>query len=199
MIEAVIFDIGNVLIGWQPERYYDRVLGEARRKEVFAAVDLHEMNDRIDRGQSFQATIAATAERYPAYAREIQMWHDVWMDLTGPVIDGSVQALRNLRAKDVPVFALSNFGIETFAMSEEVYPFQMEFDRRYISGHMGVVKPDPEIYRQVEADCGIAPERLLFADDRPENIAAAEARGWQGHLFDGPDGWLARLEAEGLL
>ena len=199
MIEAVVFDIGNVLIGWQPERYYDRVVGEARRREVFAAVDLHEMNDRIDRGQNFEATVVETAERYPEYAREILMWHEIWMDLTGPVIEESVSALRELRTNGVPVFALSNFGIETFAMAEEAYPFLKEFDRRYISGHMGVVKPDPEIYRQVEVDCGVAPGGLLFADDRAENITAAEARGWQGHLFDGPEGWRARLEADGLL
>ena len=64
---------------------------------------------------------------------------------------------------------------------------------------MAVIKPDAEIYARVEADCGIAPGALLFADDRADNIAAAAARGWQTHLFTGPEGWAARLVAEGLL
>ncbi|NBQ49711.1 MAG: HAD family phosphatase, partial [Marivivens sp.] len=73
------------------------------------------------------------------------------------------------------------------------------FDRRYISGHMGEVKPEPEIYRMLEADCGVEPTALLFADDRADNIAAAAARGWKTHLFTDPQGFAARLVAEGLL
>jgi 2-haloacid dehalogenase len=64
---------------------------------------------------------------------------------------------------------------------------------------MGVIKPDPRIYEMVEDDCGIAPGRLLFTDDRQDNIRVADARGWKTHLFEGPDGWAARLRAEGLL
>jgi 2-haloacid dehalogenase len=99
----------------------------------------------------------------------------------------------------VPVFALSNFGIHSFAYAETQYEFLTEFDRRYISGHMGVTKPSPEIYRMVEDDCGLPPGALLFTDDRADNIAAAQARGWQVHLFEGPQGFAQRLVAAGLL
>ena len=99
----------------------------------------------------------------------------------------------------MPVFALSNFGVETFEIGVANYPFLEEFDRAYISGHMGVIKPEPEIYRMVEDDCGVAPGALLFTDDRADNIAAAAARGWTTHLFDGPGGWAARLVDEGML
>ncbi|NRA99007.1 MAG: HAD family phosphatase [Rhodobacteraceae bacterium] len=199
MIDAVIFDIGNVLIEWQPERYYDRVIGQERRKALFSEVDLHGMNDIIDRGGPFRDTIYETAERYPAWREEVRDWHDHWIELAAPVIDHSLSLLRALRAKGTPVFALTNFGIDSFAYAETQYPFLAEFDRRYISGHMGVIKPDPEIYRMVEADCGIAPDRLLFADDRHDNIDAATARGWHGHLFTNAQGWADRLVAEGLL
>ena len=198
-VEAVVFDIGNVLIEWQPERFYDAELGEARRRETFAAVNLHAINDQIDRGADFRETIYAAADEHPAFRDEIRMWHDRWLDMARPEIPHSVHLLRSLRAKGVPVFALSNFGVGTFEIAEVAYPFLKEFDRRYISGYMERIKPEPEIYAMLEADCGVAPEGLLFADDRAENIDMAVSRGWQGHLFDGPKGFADRLVAEGLL
>lgn len=198
-IGAVIFDIGNVLIAWQPERFYDAEIGPERRKAMFAAVDLHGMNDRVDAGGDFRDTIYETADAYPEFRNEIRLWHDRWIEMASPAIDRSVRILRALRARGTPVFALSNFGIGSFAHARTVYDFLGEFDRPYISGHMGVIKPDPEIYRMVEADCGLPPDSLLFTDDRTDNIAAAAARGWQTHLFDGPRGWADRLVAEGLL
>ena len=198
-IEAVIFDIGNVLIEWNPERYYDRVIGESRRKSLFAEVDLHGMNERIDLGADFTRTIYETADQHADWRDEMRQWHDNWVELAEPVIEGSVHLMRALRRNGVPVFALTNFGIGSFAVAENEYPFLAEFDRRYISGHMGVVKPGPAIYQMLENDCKIAPERLLFADDRQENVAAAQTRGWQGHLFERAQGWAARLIAEELL
>jgi 2-haloacid dehalogenase len=197
--EAVIFDIGNVLIEWQPERYYDRVIGEERRKEMFATVDLHGMNDKIDMGGDFKDVIYATAEDYPQFRDDIRMWYDNWIELANPVIDHSVRLLRALRAKGVPVFTLTNFGPASFAYAETQFDFLTEFDRRYISGHMKVIKPDPKIYQMVEEDCGIAPEALLFADDRVDNVNMARSRGWQAHLFEGPQGWADELVAKGLL
>ncbi|MFV2033539.1 MAG: HAD family hydrolase [Halocynthiibacter sp.] len=197
--EAVIFDIGNVLIEWQPERFYDRVIGSVRRRQLFDAVDMHAVNDRVDLGSPFRETIFAAAEENPDFRDEIRMWHDRWIEMATPVIARSVILLRALRARGVAVFALSNFGIDSFSLAEKHYAFLGEFDRRYISGHMQVTKPDAEIYRRVETDSGIAPEKLLFTDDRKDNIEAAQARGWQVHHFDGPAGLAARLVADGLL
>lgn len=197
--EAVIFDIGNVLIEWQPERFYDATIGRDRRIAMFSEVDLHGMNDKIDAGGLFRETIYETAEVYPAWTREIRMWFDNWIDMASPRIDHSLALLRALRTKGVPVFALTNFGIHSFAYAQTQYDFLTEFDRAYVSGHMGVIKPDPAIYAMVEDDCGIAPDRLIFTDDRADNIAAATARGWRTHLFDGPRPWAQRLVDEGLL
>lgn len=197
--EAVVFDIGNVLITWQPEDRYDEIVGPERRHDMFATVDLHGMNERFDRGEDFLAVVQETASRYPEFHHEIMIWHDRWLDIAQPVIAHSVRLLRALKSRGVPVFALSNFGKDSFALQEGRDTFLTEFDRRYISGHMGVTKPNPRIYEMVEADCGIAPERLLFADDRADNIAAAEARGWQGHLFTSPEGFAERLVQAGLL
>ncbi len=198
-IEAVIFDIGNVLIEWNPERFYDWQIGRAEREALFAEVDLHAMNEEIDAGGLFKETIYAWADRYPDWGDEIRMWFDNWIDMASPRIEGSIALLRALRLRGVPVFALTNFGLHSFAYAQTQYDFLAEFDRAYVSGRLGVTKPDPRIYDLVEADCGIAPGRLLFTDDRAENIAAAEARGWQCHTFDGWQGWARRLVAEGLL
>ncbi|MBO9450479.1 HAD family phosphatase [Tropicibacter sp. R16_0] len=198
-INAVIFDIGNVLIEWQPERYYDRVIGEDRRRAMFAEVDLHGMNDLVDQGHHFTDTIYEWAEKYPEWRDEIRMWHDKWIELATPEIPQSVRLLRALRKRAVPVFALTNFGVQNFDYATTVYPFLNEFDQLYVSGRMQMVKPHAPIYQAVEQDCGLAPETLLFADDRIDNIEAAQARGWQTHLFDGPQGWATRLVAEGLL
>ena len=198
-IEAVIFDIGNVLIEWQPERFYDAEIGVAKRRDMFAEVDLHDMNNDVDLGEDFRDTIYATADKFPQWRDEIHMWHDRWFELATPAIDHSVHLLRALRAKGIPVFALTNFGDEIFARAQKHYTFLQEFDRFYVSGEMKLVKPDPAIYAAVEATCEYAPQGLLFADDRQENLDAANKRDWQTHHFTSPQGWADRLVSEGLL
>ena len=198
-VEAVVYDIGNVLIEWNPERFYDGRYGEARRRALFEGVDLHAMNERIDRGEEWERIVRETAEANPDFAAEIGDWHASWIEMASPVIPHSLALLRALRSKGVPVHALTNFGRETFAFAEVEYEFLREFDHRFVSAHLGVTKPDPAIYAAVEAETGLAPETILFTDDREENVAAAAARGWGTHLFEGPQGWAARLVQEGLL
>ncbi|VAV97262.1 Hydrolase [hydrothermal vent metagenome] len=198
-VEAVIFDIGNVLIEWQPERYYDSVIGPERRQSMFAKVDLFAMMDRIDAGAPFGDTVEEVALAHPDWTPEIRQWCDNWNNLACPAIDLSVRLLRMLRARGIPVFALSNFGAENFPLSAAQFPFLAEFDRRYISAEIGLIKPDPAIYAHVEADCGLAAQALLFTDDRVDNIDAAQARGWQTHLFEGAQGWANTLVRAGLL
>ncbi len=199
MIKAVVFDIGNVLIEWQPERFYDAAIGIEKRKKIFDSVDLHGMNDVIDSGGPFKETIYAWAEKYPEFRAEIRMWHDHWIEMATPAIDLSWASLRALQAKAIPIFALSNFGIDSFAYAETKYPDLGLFDQRYISGHMNVIKPAEQIYQMLEDGCGLAPEALLFTDDRAENITAAHERGWQTHLFEGPQGWVDCLVGHSLL
>lgn len=198
-INAVLFDIGNVLIEWAPERFFDGVIGADRRRALFAAVDLEGMNNRVDRGENFHDLLAQTAADNPDWSADIMLWHDRWIEMASPAIAHSVRLLRALRAADVPVFALSNFGVETFEIAQAHYPFLTEFDRSYISGQMQVMKPEPEIYQAVEDDTGFDPTTLLFTDDRLDNITAARARGWQTHIFTGSEGWARRLVEAGLL
>lgn len=198
-VSAVVFDIGNVLIRWKPEAYYDATIGVERRREMFVEVDLHDLQERIDAGADFKDTFYQAAEDNPKWHSEIRQWVDRWNDIARPELPHSVSLLRALRAKGVAVFALTNFGVGSFALSEQKYPFLKEFDKRYVSGAMMVSKPNPEIYRLMEQDCGVPATELLFTDDRADNIATAASRGWQTHLFEHPQGWAERLVAEGLL
>lgn len=197
--QAVIFDIGNVLTRWQPEAFYDREIGEDRRRALFAEVDLHHMNDLVDAGGLFKETIYDWADRTPHWRAEIRMWYDRWIELASPRIEGAIALQRALRAKGVAVFALTNFGKYSFEEALPKMDFLTDFDRLYVSGRMGVIKPDPRIYQMVEEDCGLPPQSLLFTDDRAENITAAARRGWRTHQFESWQGWAARLVAEGLL
>ncbi len=197
--KAVVFDIGNVLIEWQPERFYDQVIGQERRQAMFAAVDLHAMNDRVDIGEDFTETIYETADATPEWRDEIRLWHDRWIEMAAPVIPHSLRLMKALQSKGVPVFSLTNFGIGSYDLAARHYPFLRAFDRDFISGHMGMIKPDPAIYEALETGSGVPPQALIFTDDRADNIMAAQARGWQTHHFTGPQGWADRLVAAGLL
>lgn len=198
-ISAVVFDIGNVLIEWVPERYFDQAIGVERRREFFEQVPIIDANAAIDCGADFTGSLEQLAQEHPAWKTEITLWQDNWLAIVGPEIPRSVRLLRALRAKGIPVLALSNFGVQPFEQAQNHYGFLSEFDERYISGHLQMIKPDPEIYAALEEGSGYAPKGLLFADDLPQNIAAAAARGWQTHLFKDADGWADCLVSHGLL
>ena len=197
--QAVVFDIGNVLLEWHPEDFFDGVIGPERRKALFDEVDLHAMNDTIDMGAPFTDTIYSMAERHPAWRDEIRLWHDRWLEMAAPVIPHSVRLMQALQTKGIPVFSLTNFGVQSFDLAAGHYTFLRDFDQHYISGHEKIMKPDPDFYQILESGCGIAPEALIFTDDRPDNIDTAASRGWQVHLFQGPQGWADRLVQTGLL
>jgi 2-haloacid dehalogenase len=198
-VKGVVFDIGRVLIGWDPEGFYDRVIGPEARTRLFADVPLHDMNIGLDNGDPWRASVNALADRHPPWRDAIMLWHDRWIEMTGPPIAQSVRMMRALRARGVPVYALTNFGGESFRHAMATYPFFAEFDGAAVSGDLRTMKPDAPIYAHVEAISGLSGPSLLFTDDKAENIAAALARGWKGHLFTDPAGLAARLVAEGLL
>ncbi len=197
--QAVVWDIGNVLVGWDPEGYYDARIGPERRRRFLSEVPIHAENLRMDAGVPFDDSIAPLAARHPEWAAEIMAWRDDLLVMLQPVIFRSVALMRALRRRGVPVFALSNWGDAHFDIAARHFDFFADFDRAFVSGKLGLTKPDPAIFAVVERETGIAPGALLFVDDRAENVAAAAARGWRAHQFEGWQGWARRLVAEGLL
>ena len=130
-----------------------------------------------DIAQDFAGAVDARAESFPEFAREIRMFHERWIETLGEPIEENVAVLRRLRASGKPVYALSNFAHETFALAERRHEFLREFDDRVISGHVGVHKPDAGIYQILFKRAGRRPNELLFIDDSLANVQASEALG----------------------
>jgi len=197
--KAVIFDIGNVLHSWDMDRLYGPLIPDADIREAFyARTRLWEMNLEIDRGAPLEVRVAEQAARFPDDADLIHAFADRWIDMTAADLPHSVEILRSLRKAGVPCHALSNYGRESFALAERAYPFLTDFDTRFISAHLGVIKPEPAIYEAVERGTGLSGKDLFFTDDREDNCAAAIVRGWQVHRFETSDGLHHALEAVGL-
>ncbi len=197
--KAAVFDIGNVLINWRPEAYYDARIGEGRRREFFDAVPMDAINLRSDKGESLGALTDEAAGMYPDWAVEIRAWRTCFLDICTPAIDGSVAALKALKAREIQLFTLTNFGEETFELARAAYPFLDLFDAHFVSARLKMVKPDPAFYSALEQATGFSGAQIIFADDRAENITVARTRGWQAHHFTGAEGWQGALVAAGLL
>lgn len=198
--KAVVFDIGNVLIHWQPERLYARLIPDANaRSQFFEKTGLLHMNEEIDRGAPFRETVEAKAAAFPEHADLIMPWHDQWTEMAHAIIPQTLKVIRALKAQDTPVFALSNFGADTFEFALTVYPELAEFDRHFISGRLKVTKPDPRIYEIVETETGLSGADLVFFDDLPANIEVAKNRGWRAQLFTQPEKMITDLGDMGLI
>jgi len=174
----VVFDIGNVLLRWNPRNLYRNVFDDDERMERFLATALAmDFVSHTDIAEDFAGALEARAKSFPEFAEELRMFRPRWIETLGGPIEENVALLRRLRASGKPVYALSNFARETFALAERHHDFLSEFDERVISGHVGVVKPDQRIYEILFERVGRRPNELLFIDDSAANVRAAEALG----------------------
>lgn len=196
---AVVFDIGNVLVNWAPERVYELMLPDpVERVALFERVDFETMNIAGDREGDLEAKVAALAARHPEDAPYIRAWWERWDEMFAPAIPESAAMLGALRSAGVPVHALSNFAADSFERAMRLYPVLEEFDVPVISGREGTIKPEARIYELLEERTGLSGDAIFFTDDRPDNIEAARLRGWRTHLFEGPAGLRAALAGQGL-
>ncbi len=199
--DTVLFDLGNVLVDWNPRHLYAKVFaGRPREMEHFLThVVTGAWNVRHDLGLPFQDNVAGLAALHPWYAREIEAFWHRWPETIGGPITGSVDLLEALHARNVPLYALTNWSAETFPWAEENLPFLSRFRAITVSGRVRMAKPDPAIFALTERDFGIDPARTLFVDDSARNIATAAARGYAVHHFRDPAGLRDCLDAHGLL
>jgi HAD superfamily hydrolase (TIGR01509 family) len=185
----VVFDIGNVLVRWNPRNLFKKTIEDEARMERFLAtalaMDFVSLTDIVE---DFSKAVAERARAFPEFARELHLFDERWVETIGGPIEENVALMRRLKAAGRPVYALSNFATVKFAIARSMFDFLGEFDHAVISGHVGTAKPDPRIFEALFERSGRRPEELLFVDDQIKNIEAARALGMPSiHFGPGVD------------
>ncbi|HET9557110.1 MAG TPA: HAD family phosphatase [Actinomycetota bacterium] len=199
-VKTVVFDLGGVLIDWDPRHLYRKLLAdEAAVEEFLATVCTPEWNDEQDRGRPFAEGVAELVERHPVHAAAITAYHERWTEMLGGDIAGSVELLAELRDTGVPLYALTNWSAETFGIARERYQFLEWFDGVLVSGEERMIKPDPAIFRLLLDRFGLDPGTAFYVDDSPANVTAAGELGFDAVRFTGPAQLRRNLELRGLL
>ena len=183
-VKDVVFDLGNVLLRWDPRHLYRKVFADEARMEYFlsTACSLAWIHS-IDGCRDFAAPIAARAQEFPEFADELALFDTRWLETLDGAIAENLTIFHALKAAGRPVYGITNYPAQKFDLSRELHPFLDDFDEIVVSGREGVTKPDARIYEILFERAGRAPEDLVFVDDVARNIAAAERLGMRGVLY----------------
>ena len=199
MPSTIIFDLGGVLIDWNPEHLYRHLIpDENRRRYFFDQVCTHEWNVEQDAGRSLEAGTALLVAEWPEWEPEIRAFYGRWTEMLGGPIPDTVNLLQELRdAGRHRLLALTNWSAETFPVALERYDFLQWFEGIVVSGTEKTRKPFPDIYQLLLDRYGVPPETAVFIDDSLKNVQAAEALGIRGIHFRDAEGLRASLHALG--
>ncbi len=183
-IRHIVLDLGDVLLLWDPERPYRRLIpDEAERHRFLTEVCSPEWNIEQDRGRSWPEAEAALIAAYPADEAMIRAYRRHWSEMMPGEIDATVTVLDDLLASGHDVTALTNFASDTFEEARTMFPLLDRFRGVTVSGRVGVLKPDLAIYRHHADTFGLDPAATLFFDDKPQNVLGARAAGWHAERF----------------
>lgn len=197
---AVVFDVGHVLYDWDIRHLYARLIPDPRELEWFLAeVVTREWHFQHDAGRPFAETSAELIARFPDQAERIRAYGPRWLETIPGPVPGMPELALALADAGIPLYAITNFSAEFWAMFRPTAPLFDRFADVIVSGEERLVKPDPAIFALAQARFGLGPGDALFVDDQPANVAAAEAAGWIGHRFTGRAGLEAELSRLGLL
>jgi 2-haloacid dehalogenase len=184
----LVFDIGNVLIDWDPRHLYRRIFDDPDEMEQFlAGVCTPAWNIEQDRGRPFAVGEDELIARFPHYALPIRAYFARWIEMVPGAIAGSAALLERARRAGIPDYAITNFSRETFPLAQARYPFLTGFKGIVVSGEEGLIKPDPAIFTLFLERYGLAAEACLFIDDSAANVASARAIGMAAIHFSDPD------------
>jgi 2-haloacid dehalogenase len=199
--DTVLFDLGNVLVGWDPRNLYGKLFpGRRQEMEYFLShICDQAWNERHDGGESFPDNVENLARQHPWYRAEIEAYWQRWPETMSGEIAGSVRLLQRLHDRNVTLHALTNWSADTFPFAEAAYPWLRLFGHIVVSGRIGLIKPDPAIFLHAVEQCPLTPERTLFVDDARRNVDAASALGFHVHLFESPGSLEHCLKGHGLL
>jgi 2-haloacid dehalogenase len=192
-IDCVVFDLGNVLIEWDRRFLYEKLISEPADLDRFLEEVLTlDVNADLDRGVPLADVTEALVSAHPDERALIEAFRDRWSETLGAVIAESVELLDELAAGPTRLFALSNWGSDTFRIALPRLPFLDRFEGVVISGDVGLVKPDPAIFELLCARFGIDPRRAVFVDDGAANVRVAAELGFRTVHFSSA----ARCRAE---
>jgi len=200
-ITTVVFDIGNVLIEWNPEYLYVRLIPDTEeRRRFLETVCTMDWNLEQDLGRPWAEAVAVLTRQHPDKAELIRAYSDCWHEMVPGEISGTPALLAALVAQGTPLYAITNFSEEKFAEAQERFAFlKSSFRDIVVSGAERLIKPDPRIYQLLLERNGLDAEACLFIDDSEKNIEAARQLGMAVHHFRNADGLRAELERLGLL
>ena len=198
---VVVFDLGGVLIDWDPRHLYRTMFGgdEAAMETFLATVCTPEWNARQDAGRPFVEGVARLVEDFPSERERIVAFHERWPETLGEQISGTVALLEELHERAVPLYALSNWSAETFPIARARFPFLGLFEGIVISGEERVSKPDARLYQVLFDRYRLGPRTAVFIDDVPRNVEVAAGLGMLGLQFTGAAPLRIALQAIGLL
>jgi len=198
---AVVFDLGGVLLDWNPRYLYRKLFGgdDAAMERFLAEVCTMEWHHAHDLGVPPERNVTALAQQHPDQADLIWAWSRRSEEMIRGPIDGSVRLLEELTARGVPCYGLTNMERETYPLRQQRFPFLSWFDGTVVSGFEGVAKPDPAIFELLLDRFDLDPATTLFIDDSPVNVEAARRVGIQAVEFESPERLRCRLEDAGLL
>jgi len=188
MRRVVVFDLGGVLLDWDPRHLYRKLFpgDEAAMEAFLGEVCTVDWNERQDAGRTFAEAVAELMPKHEDKRHLIEAFGRRFDEMIPGALDGTVEIARELKGRGVPLYALTNWSSETFPSQRVRFPFLDWFDGIVVSGDEGVIKPDLRIFRILLDRYGVAADESVFIDDNPKNAQAASALGIHGIHFHSP-------------
>ena len=196
MINTIIFDLGGVLIDWNPLYLYRKIFTTEDEIQHFLTEVCHpDWNAQQDAGNSLEKATEERIRKYPHLESEIKAYYGRWSEMLGGAIEPSVGILESyVNHSDFRVFALSNWSHETFPRTKEIFPFLSWFDGLVVSGEEKMKKPDPRLYHVLCDRFSVNPTAAVFIDDSYPNIIAAHELGFKVVHFQTPEQLKSELQ-----
>jgi len=198
-VRHVVFDIGRVLLHYDPHlAFADLIPDEAERHFFLKEVCSNGWNAEQDRGRSWADAEAEAIARHPDKAELIRAFRARWSMMVPRAYEDSVALFRAVIAGGTDVTMLTNFASDTFAEARQRFPFLEEARGITVSAHLGLIKPDPELFRRHAEAFGLDPAATFFIDDSEANVEGARRAGWQAVHFTGADKLRTDLQEAGV-
>ncbi|MBS1602946.1 MAG: HAD family phosphatase [Bacteroidetes bacterium] len=199
--DVLVFDLGGVLVDWNPEYLYKNIFpNEEERKWFLANICTLDWNEEQDAGRSLQEGTDHLVKKFPDHEAAIRAYYDRWKEMLGGPIHDTVEIFRELKTQtSLKLYALTNWSAETFPVALELYEFLHWFDGRLVSGEEKIRKPSPEIYQRLAERFGFNPSRAIYVDDNLRNVLPARDLGFYGIHFRTPQQFREELVTLGVL